>query len=298
MLGPLLFLIYLNELPNQIEEPCVMFADDATILFSSDNRDEDINSNIKRSLRIILDWLDTLNLKVNLSKTKLIQFRHYKTPPIPLDISDAGTPIEEITGAGFLGVKIDTHLNWKTHIEHINSKISSGCYALSILSETCSETVVVNAYYGSVYPLLTYGVIYWGNSVDVHKTFKLQKRCLKTIYRMHTEESLRNVFREKRFLTLTCIYILELCIFIKSQSAFFVNKSSLKNNIRDQYKYDIYLPKVNNSLYKKSTFIMAIRIFNHLPLDLKALDGIMFKRRLKNWLIDKVFYDINEFFAN
>lgn len=298
VLGPLLFLIYLNELPNLIPEPCVMFADDVTVLFSSDKRNIDLNHNIERSLGKIIRWLQTLNLKVNLSKTKLIQFRNYKTAPMLLNIKEAGTSVEEVTSASFLGVRIDTHLNWKSHIDQISKKISSNCYALSILSGSCSETVVVSAYYGNVYPLLTYGVIYWGNSVDVQKVFTLQKRCLRTVYRMRADVSLRDVFRNKRFLTLTGIYILELCLLIKCQSAYFTLKSSLKSNLRSQYKYNLQLPKVNNSIYKKSTYIMAIRVYNNLPAEIKVLEGILFKRRLKNWLIDKVFYSLNEFYVS
>lgn len=296
VLGPLLFLIYLNDLPLQMDEPCVMFADDATVLFSSDKGNTNLNNNINCALSKITQWLLTLNLKVNLGKTKIIQFKNYKSEPLLLSVSKAGTEIEEVSSANFLGVKIDSHLNWKSHIDQLNKKISSGCYALSILSGACSETVVKTAYYGSVYPLLTYGVIYWGNSVDVNSTFILQKKCIRAIYRMRTEESLRYVFKEKRFLTLTGIYILELCLFVKNQLGYFSKMSSLKCNIRQQYKYNLQMPRVNNSIYKKCTYVMAIRIFNHLPIAIKALEGVTFKRKLKNWLLERVFYNLNEFY--
>jgi hypothetical protein len=295
VIGPLLFLIYINELPDVVDELCVLFADDATILFSGKYSPTELQSKINSTLITAVQWLQSVNLTVNLKKTKITQFRNYVTTPLPL-IIDYSTEIQEVDSFNFLGVSIDPHLNWKSQIEKINKKISSGCYALSILSETCSESVVVNAYFGSVYPLLTYGIIYWGNSINVQSTFVLQKKCLRTIYRMDARQTLRNVFKEKRFLTLTGLYLLELCIFVKTHSYYFVKKSSLRGNLRPQYQFDLVLPKVNNSMYKRSAYITAIKVFNHLPAYLKKLEGKEFKTKLKNWLLDKVFYNINEFY--
>lgn len=295
ILGPLLFLIYLNELPNIVDVPCTLYADDVTLLFSNENTYENMQEHINSVLTNILKWLNSLNLRVNLDKTKLIQFRNYKTVPESIVASNANTSVDDVSHVSFLGVEIDTHLNWKAHINELNKKISSRCYALSILSETCSEKIVISAYYGTVYPLLTYGVIFWGNSVDVDKTFILQKKCLKTVFRMYMDESLREVFREKRFLTLTGIYILELSQFVKKHPEYFT-KRSCKENIRSQYKYNMVLPRTSTSIYKKSTFISAINVFNHLPNEIKSLEGNTFKRCLKNFLIDKVFYNLKEFY--
>lgn len=123
--------------------------------------------------------------------------------------------MKEIDVANFLGVTIDCHLNWKAHISKINNRITKYCYVLSILSGAASKTVAINAYYGYVYPQLSYGIIFWGNSVDIQSTFILQKRCLRNIYSMDDTESLRDVYKNYKFLTLTSLYILELCIFVK-----------------------------------------------------------------------------------
>lgn len=225
-----------------------------------------------------------------------MQFRNYKQTPVHLNVMESGISIEEVDNINFLGVTIDPHLTWKHHIEKMNNKISSQCYALSLLSQTCSENIVISAYYANVYSLLTYGIIYWGNSVEVQTTFVLQKKCLRTIYRMHSRLSLRNVFKEKGFLTLTCIYILELCNFVKNNKKYFTNLASLRDNLRSQYKYNLKLPLVKNKMYDKSTYISDIRVFNHLPDALKMLDGITFKRHLKKWLVKKGFYSMKEFF--
>lgn len=300
ILGPLLFLVYVNELPNITNNLCVMFADDATI-FIPNNQNDNIKfeKEIIKTLNETIFFLKSLNLTVNLSKTKVIQFRNYKTNQIKLNItSDCKSIVEIVDDINFLGVNIDSHLNWKLHITKINNKISSYCYALSILAETSSVDVARAAYFGQVYPLLTYGVIFWGNSVNVKSTFILQKKCLRTIYSMYSDETLRNVFREKGYLTLTGIYVLEMAVFIKSNIQYFELKSTNKCNLRKRYAYDLSLPNINNALYHKSAYITGIQIFNHLPTDQKASVNLScFKMKLKRWLIDKAFYSLTEYFG-
>lgn len=205
--------------------------------------------------------------------------------------------IEAVENINFLGVEVDAHLNWKAHIAKINKKISSYCYALSILAETTSAEVTRTAYYGQVYPLLTYGIIFWGNSTNVQSTFILQKRCLRIIYNMYSDESLRNVFKDKEFLTVTNIYILEISSFIKQNSDLFLNKSSLRTNLRSRYKDNIHVPRPHNHIYYQSTYYTGIRIFNHLPTHIKNLKLPIFKKELKDWLKRNVFYNLNEYFG-
>lgn len=298
VLGPILFLIYLNELPLISRHLCVLFADDATIFISKDKlSDIEYELDINNTIQIVVDWLALLNLKVNIDKTKMIQFRNYKKIPQKLKIVCKGEIVDEVNEINFLGVTIDTHLNWKSHIDRINKKIYSSCYALSILSNVTSIEVTKNAYYGFVYPLLTYGIIFWGNSVNVNSTFVLQKRCLKIIYKMNITDSLRQVFIDKKFLTLTCIYILELCVFVKNDKEYFIKKSDIKKNLRSMYLFDMCTIATTSNIMYKSAVVTGIKVFNHLPLAIKQLDGVKFKNQLKKWLLSKGFYNLDEYFS-
>lgn len=299
ILGPLLFLVYVDELPNITENLCVMFADDATIFIPDTYRNKTaFEDHINKVLETTISWLKSINLTVNLSKTKFIQFRNNRSLSYNLDISENNTKINEVGELNFLGVTIDANLNWKDHISKINQKISSYCYVLSILAETTSVDVTRAAYFGQVYPLLLYGIIFWGNSVNVESTFLLQKRCLRIIHRMYSDETLRNIFRDKGYLTLTNIFILESVIFIKRNPNYFISKISSRPNIRSKYKHDICIPKINNHLYHKSAFSTGIKIFNHLPGDIKALDLPKIKYVLKKWLINNVFYTLDEYYTS
>lgn len=297
ILGPLLFLIYVNQLPNIMNNLCVMFADDATIFIPDTSRNTtNFENNINEILRTTVNWLNSINLNVNLSKTKIIQFRNYQTNPYPLKIKQNNTIVEKVNEINFLGVTIDAHLNWKSHILKINNKISSYCYALSILIETTSVEVARAAYFGHIYPLLTYGIIFWGNSVNVQSTFILQKKCLRIIYNMYSYETVRNIFKENGYLTLTCIYILEIATFVKKNGQYFENTTENLRTQRNKYKYNICVPRINNALYYKSAYSSGIKIFNHLPVEIKALCLPTFKFKLKEWLKKYSFYGLEEYF--
>ena len=121
ILGPLLFLVYVNDLPNIINHRCIMFADDATI-FIQNKPNTNFESNINETLKIVIDWLGNIILNVNLTKTKIMQFRNYKTKPLNFNIVEKNTKIDEVENTNYLRVEIDCHLNWKAHIMKTNKK--------------------------------------------------------------------------------------------------------------------------------------------------------------------------------
>lgn len=297
ILGPLLFLIYINDLPQVTKHLCIMFADDATIYIPKQNKNVmEYELEINNTLKTVASWLENINLKVNVDKTKLVQFKNYKQHPIKLEVCHNGSKVDIVSETNFLGVIIDTHLNWKSHVIKVNKKLSQYCYILSVLTNISSKEIAINAYYGYVYPQLNYGIIFWGNSVDIESTFILQKRCLRTIFKLHSTDSLRHVFKNN-FLTITDIYILEICVFVKcNKHYFFENKSSRVENLRPKHKFNICIPQINNSMFHKSTFIMAVKIYNNLPLELKIVEGNKFKVKLKSWLMSKCHYNLKEYF--
>lgn len=299
ILGPLLFLVYINQLPKVTKHLCVMFADDASFLFIKDKDTcfEEYKSDIKMTLNNLILYLKSLNLTVNLHKTNILQIRNYKKEQLKLNIEHNKTVINEIERTEFLGIILDTHLNWKFHVEKVNNKINSYCYALSVLVDVSSIEVALNAYYANVYSLLSYGIIFWGNSVNVNSTFLLQKRCIRIIFRKQNDESVRNTFREKRLLTLPSLYILEMCKFVRNQMSLFPKISDTRIRQAPLRRFDaLQLPRINSMMFEKSTYVSAIRVYNRLPIELKCHPDYKFTRILKEWLISKAFYNINEYY--
>ena len=128
ILGPLLFLIYMNDL----KEACnrffpILYADDTGLVSSlcSFLHDEDVSNtceisrNINDELYCVQEWLNVNRLSLNVSKTKYMIFHHRqrKIDGFIPDIRINDSPIERVTDYNFLGLQIDQHLNWNAHIQ-------------------------------------------------------------------------------------------------------------------------------------------------------------------------------------
>lgn len=142
VLGCILFLVYINDLPNHIKTHNILFADDISILLQSSTED-DCNKQLKDIFHQTKNWLDCYNLEINTLKTKMIQFRPYQKAPIDLQL----TNIEKVNTFKLLGIHLDTHLNWKCHVQIIKSKLSQFIYSLGILKVNTNINTALTAYY-------------------------------------------------------------------------------------------------------------------------------------------------------
>jgi hypothetical protein len=105
VLGPLLFLIYINDLPKTTIHPMVLFADDSTVIFSGHNLST-YESDINNTLITIIEWLTNNNLKINLDKTNVMTFQQ-RTQRTNLNIAYNGHKINETDITKFLGLDVE-----------------------------------------------------------------------------------------------------------------------------------------------------------------------------------------------
>jgi hypothetical protein len=176
-LGPLLFLIYTNDLPkclNAWAKPD-MFADDTQIATSSDDI-KVITETLNRDLNNAPNWLSAN--KIN-SKKRLSQVT---ADPA---ISVGNLEINRVETTKSLGLMIDESLDWTAQVEHLSKKVTSGHVILRLLRDTVEFNTLITIYQPIIQPYFDYCARVWGclGKTLAAKVQKLQNRAFRIITR-------------------------------------------------------------------------------------------------------------------
>lgn len=265
----------------------VLFADDSTIVFNGDKSKDQLEfeTEINTTLAKVIEWLEHNNLKVNLTKTKLMNFGNNN-----FDINYQGHRVDNTDSTKFLGIHIDKDMRWQTQLKEICQRVNKFAYALYQLSKIVEENSVLIAYNGYVDSTLRFGIMFWGNAVNIDKAFKAQKKCIRAICKIGRRDTCKQHFKRLHILTLYSLYIYEISVFVKANFHKF-------QKIRSQrYLHKIRMPLHHTALFKKNVFGMAPTIYNNLPDALLKIDDLhRFKTSLKSFLLDKSYYSIDEY---
>lgn len=298
ILGPLLFLLYINDLPRATTHKSILFADDTTLVVGCDGLDT-FELNINKGLTDIIEWMKMNDLHININKTKFIQFTSYNSNSVSLKINYGGDTVNEENVIKFLGIMIDKHLNWKAQIDYICGRLNRFVFALKKVRETVGIESALMAYHGYVSSVLSYGLILWGNSVDVDRIFKIQKKCIRVLCNARISDSCVPLFRKLNILPLPCLYIRDVCVFVNSHPEYFKKrKEVIQRRTRAHIMSLLCKPPCRKDMYKRNVFNMSIVIFNHLPQNLRTLSGNMFKSKLTKWLMEKGFYSVKDYLSH
>jgi hypothetical protein len=161
-LGPLLFILYINDIQH-ICDTCkaVLYADDCNLFFDFNANDSMIAPTVNAKLNEISEWFACNQLALNASKTNYIVFSGKRK--IRIDgISVNGTILTHKNEVNFLGIIIDQTLSWRPHIEAICLKISKSTGVLRKINRHLSKTSMILLYNSLVLPYLQYGISIWG----------------------------------------------------------------------------------------------------------------------------------------
>ena len=177
ILGPLLFLIYMNDIHKSSNLfHFILFADDTTLITKNASYNTDI---INAELAKLSIWFKENKLSLNISKSKFIVFRSArKQTPIPL-IQIDNNVIECVENLNFLGLINIKQLKWNDHIDHIVLKISRTIGVLTRLKNYIPLNILITLYNSLLLPHINYSLIVWGHQPS--KLTNLQKKCIRII---------------------------------------------------------------------------------------------------------------------
>lgn len=305
ILGPIFFIVFINDLINYIGSKIpdvtpIIYADDTNAIISASNIDE-LNDKINLTLQEFSIWFMNNNLIINSDKTNVMLFQSTCGKNEVLNVKLNGQHIETVDEVKFLGVNIDSRLNWKKELVSVTNKISSACYVLRSLRNEATISQLKMIYHSLVESRLRYSIKLWGNSYkyNITKAFVAQKRAIRIIFRISQRESCRDFFIKLGVLTVPCLYLLVLlCDMAKHPETVETDEERLfrlttrRKDIPS--KGGAVLPMLQ--VYMHSAQYQNTRLFNKLPLHLKSVSKYNhFKTNLKKWLLKKCYYSVNEF---
>lgn len=223
-------------------------------------------------------------MSINTDKTHFLQF-HTKSGQInDLQVYYENKQITTVRTIKFLGLIIDSTLSWKQHIDSIIPKLNKACFAIRLLKPYMTPETLRMIYFSYFHSILSYGIIFWGNSVHSHHIFKIQKRVIRLITNSGIKDFCRYLFKELKILPLYSQYLYSLLMFAA------INRSLFKANtdfhsISTRHKNDLHMPSAQLKLFQRGVFYSGIKAYNQLPVNIKELsyDVKQFKPALKKF---------------
>ena len=301
ILGPLLFIIYINELPVVVPKlKSIIFADDTTLFLSSSDLFQ-LKQDLNKELKQLSQWFESNKLSINIKKTHYMLFSLNKNVQnTQFDVKINETSIEKVSNTKFLGVYIDENLNWVPHINHVCKKLRKSVGILKKAKPLLNEKSLITLYYSFLYPYLTYCHLIWGNAASTHlkRIVILQKKAIRLIcgedFLAHTDP----LFQRTKIIRFQELYKYFTLLFVfKSKNNLFPNSFRRQVNLdlvderanprstRSSAKQVVNLPLCRTSLRQKTIFYQMYIAYNDffIPFELnKIVTYVKAKQLLKN----------------
>lgn len=298
-LGPLLFLMFINDLPQFSNFETVLFADDAYLMLSHKNL-QHLEENVNNELVKIDQWLRMNKLTLNYSKSNYMLIN--KTPKLiensDLQISVNKNVIKRVGSVKYLGVYFDEKLSWSNHLKHVSAQLARCNGILYRLRNYVDKNTLSMLYYSLGYSHLQYCINIWGTAAEVclHEVKVRQNNIIRTINRKSKFNHITSSYKSLNLLKFNEIYFLEMAKFMHKLvnnklppilQTKFVKITEVHNYDTRQAKRTIYFrPRVIKSSSQNYTVVRGTKIWQSIEENIKSMHWVLFKKNLKKRLLN------------
>jgi len=242
ILGPLLFLLYVNDLPRNISSKTILYADDTTAIIKARSK-TDLEQKINQTFFELARWFDVNGLKLNQGKTQLLNFRTAQAKEgynTEIFFEDQLMPLCD--SAKFIGIELDINFSWSKCISNIIDRLNTACFQMLVLRNYIDLKMRINIYY-AFFSVVNYGIEFWGLSCDSEKVFKLQKKFLRIMTFSPFRTSCKSLFSKSKILTVPNLYLFKTLVMVHTNYASFFNDNfdhKYNTRFKNNFQYPIH----------------------------------------------------------
>ena len=264
ILGPLLFSIFVNDLPSVVNHAQInMFADDTELHCSGEDLPS-VQNDLQSDLHRVQNWLQANRLQLNISKSVMMLIGSWqKLRNRSVSVSIDGKPLASVTSTRYLGVLIDQHLTWKLHVDNVLKRVRCKLYALYRLKPLPGH-LLFRLYQAFVLPVFDYCDVVWAPSaVSLSKPLeRLHSRFLQQIPDCHSFVRV-TLSERRRFHTAVQVFkvLYQLCPGYLNDWFVFAEAYTGHSG---RNKFRLFIPQINTSIGKNGFFYRGAVIWNNL----------------------------------
>ena len=279
VLGPLLFILYINDLNKALKySQTIHFADDTSLILEN-NSLKQMKKYLNFDLKNLSNWLDANKISLNTSKTELLLFRHpNKNINYNLKAKLNGKLLRQSKYVKYLGLYIDHHLNWNHNTNILSSRLSRSIGMLSKIRHYVNGDTLRAIYFSIFSSHLNYGSLVWAqneNNTNVKRISRLQNRAVRIINFSGHRDHAKPIYKKLNILNISDSIEMQNILFVydslNSRLPAILNRNftfvhNTHNYVtRNSLKLKLALPKVNTKVYGQNGIkYKSIKTWNNI----------------------------------
>ena len=281
ILGPLLFILYMNDISSLKENnQMLLFADDTNLLYTGKEL-KSLIPKINSSLDKIYNWFSTNKLSLNVEKTNYILFHRarQKLPDSSPTIQIDSKTVSRVSVTKFLGIYLDQNMNWKEHIRIKSNQIAKVNGVLCRLKNQLPQDILKTIYNCLILPHINYAITSFGNtnSKEIKRIKILQKKSVRILSNSSFISHADPLFKNLRLLKLDDLFMINCCkLYHKSVKGlappYLKHQLETNSQIHSHHtrQHDlIHTNSINSEIHKQTINFKISECWNSLPIEIR-----------------------------
>jgi hypothetical protein len=306
-LGPLLFLIFINDInecikhhvpANDTNVQIRLFADDTSIIICNKNL-TDLLTKTRQIVSLLNSWYNTNKLQLNFKKSNYIIFhkkgKHKEVSELPNSISIGNDHIQKVNETKYIGITIDQHLSWTSHVNNICRSLAKYFGIYYNIRNYITNNLARTIYYSTIYPLISYAIEVYGTATSTYitKIQTMQNKLLRILTKKNRLYSTDKLHTELNILKVKDVYkkailgFVYSCVMEDPIPAFTTYYSTQHNRYNTRNANDLTTFRSKTNWGQTTIHSTGARLWNSLPSEAKKTNSkYAFRKLLQNQYIE------------